>query len=201
MEARSRIGALQRERSLVDPSVLAFQCSPHHTNASLFPIVRQLEVVTGIRKLDTNAKRIGALEACLDRRHSDCSQYLSLLADLLGLKPDERCPALSLGASARRHLTIEALKFWCDFHRANCPLIVVFEYVQWIDPTSKLFLSRLTHWIQNCPALVIVTLRMDPSSEAEVLKRVGFCRVRTTPDLLMSLSARCTNSRMQKPRH
>ena len=174
MEARSRIGALQRERSLVDPSVLAFQCSPHHTNASLFPIVRQLEVVTGIRKLDTNAKRIGALEACLDRRHSDCSQYLSLLADLLGLKPDERCPVLSLGASARRHLTIEALKFWCDSHRANCPLIVVFEDVQWIDPTSKLFLSRLTHWIQNYPVLVIVTLRMDPPSEAEVLKRVGF---------------------------
>ncbi len=162
VEVRSRIAALQRERGLGEPSILAFQCSGHHTNTSLFPIVRRLEEVTAVRQLHTNVERIDALEACLDVSHSYCRQYLSLLAELLGLKPDERCPVLSLSPSERRHVTIEALRFWCESHRNNGSLVVVFEDIQWIDPTSKHFLSCLSRWAEERPVLIMVTLRADP---------------------------------------
>src|SRR5262249_762491 len=92
VEARSRIGVLQRERGLVEPAVLTFQCSPRHTNVPLFPVIRRLEEATAIHTFDTHAKRITALEASLDRRNSDNSKYFRLLADLLGLNAEEPFP-------------------------------------------------------------------------------------------------------------
>ena len=172
-EARLRIAALQRERGLVAPSMLVFQCSAHHTNAPLYPIVRGLEETTAIRKLGTNTERIDRLETCLDRRHAEFNQYLSVLVDLLGLKADERYPPLSTTPAEKRRLTIEALSVWCASLCAGRSLIIVFEDVQWIDPTSKLFLSRLSRWAKDNPALIMVTLRSDDAPGSDPLVQVG----------------------------
>src|SRR5262245_9401602 len=178
VEARSRICVLQRERGLVETAVLTFQCSPRHTNAPLFPVIRRLEEATAIHTFDTHAKRITALEASLARRNSDNSKYFRLLADLLGLNAEVPFPTVPLGPSERRHLTIEALKFWCESYRENRSLIIVFEDVQWIDPTSKLLLSRLVQWAKERTVLIIATMRPDRAPEADLLLQIGWIEPR-----------------------
>jgi tetratricopeptide (TPR) repeat protein len=177
-EARLRIAALQLERGLTAPSTLVFQCSAHHTNAPLYPIVRGLEEAAAIRQLGTNTERIDRLEACLDRRHTEFNRYLSVLVDLLGLKADERYPPLSITPAEKRRLTIEALSFWCASLCAGRSLLIVFEDVQWIDPTSKLFLSRLSRWAKDNPALIVATLRSDDAPDFDALVQVGLIESR-----------------------
>ena len=67
----------------------------------------------------------------------------------------------------KRHLTIEALVDWFADRGKDHAATIVFEDVQWIDPTSKLLLDRLANWAKNANALVAITLRTDSSSAAD----------------------------------
>ena len=73
----------------------------------------------------------------------------------------------------KRHLTIEALVDWFADRSKDHAATIVFEDVQWIDPTSKLLLDRLANWAKNAKALVVITLRTDSSSAAEEVLRVS----------------------------
>ncbi len=145
---------------------LVFQRSAHHTNAPLYPIVRGLEETTAIRKLgyqyraDRSVGNLPGSASCGVQPIPLCA-----LVDLLGLKADERYPPLSTTPAEKRRLTIEALSVWCASLCAGRSLIIVFEDVQWIDPTSKLFLSRLSRWAKDNPALIMVTLRSDDAPD------------------------------------
>jgi len=48
---------------------------------------------------------------------------------------------------------------------------IVFEDAQWIDPTSKLLLGRLTNWAKNANALIAITLRSNSGSGADRILR------------------------------
>ena len=100
-------------------------------------------------------------------------QSVSLIADLLGVELDDGHPAAAIGPTVKRHLTIEALVNWFADRSKDHAATIVFEDVQWIDPTSKLLLDRLANWAKNAKALVVITLRTDSSSAAEEVLRVS----------------------------
>ena len=50
-------------------------------------------------------------------------------------------------------------------------MTIVFEDVQWIDPTSKLLLARLVNWAKDARALIAITLRTDSRSSPDGLFR------------------------------
>jgi class 3 adenylate cyclase/tetratricopeptide (TPR) repeat protein len=165
-EVFARIQFTDRQSDGDTPSLLTFQCSPYHTNTPLYPIVRQLERLAGIGPSDQAREKFDKLQTLLGARHPAHCQTVSLLGDLLGLEPKKRLPPLTVDPKAKRHLIMEALKDWC----AQCTKdggLVVFEDVQWIDPTSKLFLNQLVTWAKIAPVLITITVRTDGSAHLE----------------------------------
>jgi class 3 adenylate cyclase len=173
-ELASRIWGMGRWRSDDTPRPLMFQCSPFHANAPLYPMIRQLERIAGIGRLDPQREKFDKLAALFGGHHPERPQGISLISDLLGLEPDERYPPPTVSAAVKRHLTIEALRDWCAFLAKDSPILIVFEDVQWIDPTSKLFLNRLVNWARNARVLITVTVRTDiGTSAATFLEEAG----------------------------
>ena len=166
-EVRARIRRRSRERDVDTPSPLIFQCSPYHANAPLHPIIRQLERLAQIKRSDAGREKLDKLETLLGGNDPEHCQTVSLFADLLGLEPNERDPHLAVSSTVKRHLTIEALRDWCASRSKDRALVIAFEDVQWIDPTSKLFLNRLVNWAKNARVLITITLRTDSITSAD----------------------------------
>ena len=172
-EACARIARRQEATDASSP--LIFQCAPYHANATLYPIIRRLTSLARIDRLDTDREKFDKLDILFGGPRPERRRTLALLAELLGLEPDERWSRLAVGPAEKRHLTIEALIDWCAAYPSDQALIMVFEDVQWIDPTSKLFVGRLADWAANARALIIITVRTDVGAGAATFFReAGF---------------------------
>jgi class 3 adenylate cyclase/predicted ATPase len=164
-ETCDRISNIELESGTPSPSMLCFQCSPYHSNTALYPVIRQLEQLASIDRREPGENKFAKLENVLKHWGIADSETLSLLADLCGIELDERFPALAIGPGERRQRTIEALKGWCKSLVADRPLLLIFEDLQWIDPTSRLLLNQLVDWAKAVPALIIATARADRLGE------------------------------------
>ena len=163
-EFQSRIEAVRHSTT---SRALVFQCSPYHTNAPLYPVARELERAAGIIGSDSNGDKFSKLLALVGNSKPEHYERASLLGDLLGV--DENRQSISpAGSAAKRHQIMAALLEWCLSDSGLNPLVIVFEDVQWIDPSSKLFLSQLAK-VKDTRVLIVVTLRTDDSHSPETL--------------------------------
>jgi class 3 adenylate cyclase/predicted ATPase len=140
---------------------LHHSCSPHHQNSAFFPIISQLEHAAGFNRDDPPEAKIDKLESLLLDVAADVSDAVPLFAALLGLAPSDRCPALERGAEQQKARTLAALMAQLEARSARQPVLVIFEDVQWIDPTTSEFLGLVIDRIQNLPVLLIITHRAD----------------------------------------
>ena len=168
VEAVERI----RQQGASAPTPVILQFSPYHSNAPLYPVVRYLLRLANIVAEDSPPAKLDKLTKLLGDSPAR-RQSVSLIADLLGVELDDGHPAAAIGPTVKRHLTIEALVDWYADRSKDHAATIVFEDVQWIDPTSKLLLDRLANWAKNAKALVVITLRTDSSSAAQEVLRVG----------------------------
>jgi predicted ATPase len=104
-----------------------------------------------------------------------------LLADMLSLPNDGRYPKFDLLPERQRQKTLEALTAQLEGLSRSTPVLMVFEDVHWIDPTSLETVSRTVERIRTLGALVIVTYRPEfdppwigrPYVTALTLNRLG----------------------------
>ena len=86
---------------------------------------------------------------------------VALIAELLGVPADERYPALAVSPQQKREMTLTALLDQLDGAAAQSPVLIVFEDVHWIDPTSLDLLDRMVARVANLPVLLVVTFRPE----------------------------------------
>jgi predicted ATPase len=88
-------------------------------------------------------------------------QDAALFAEMLSLPNDGRYPTLDLMPQQRRQRTLEALTTQLAGLASQHPVLMIFEDVHWIDPTSLEALKRSVDQIKALPALLIVTFRPE----------------------------------------
>jgi class 3 adenylate cyclase/predicted ATPase len=158
---KSRLTAALLEQLDAEPYTrLRYFCSPQHTDSALYPIIGQLERAAGLAHDDKPPARLDKLEALLDRT-STSTQDAALFTELLSLPNDGRFPALDLAPQDRRQRTLQALTAQVSRLAGQQPLLVIFEDVHWIDPTSLEVLDRTVDLVKTLPALLIVTFRPE----------------------------------------
>ena len=95
------------------------------------------------------ARRHAASEArqarCAAGAELNLSQDAALFAEMLSLPNDGRYPALELTPQQRRQRTLEALTAQIEALSRSNPVLMIFEDVHWIDPTS-LEVLRSQRW-------------------------------------------------------
>jgi predicted ATPase len=80
---------------------------------------------------------------------------------MLSLPDDGRYPKLELAPQQRRQRTLEALTMQIEALTRLNPVLMIFEDVHWIDPTSLEALGRAIDRIRTLGALLIITYRPE----------------------------------------
>ncbi|MGH6900635.1 MAG: AAA family ATPase, partial [Geminicoccaceae bacterium] len=158
---KSRIAmALQAQLEGRHHGVVRYQCLPYYRNSRLQPVIEELERTTGISRDDAPPARLEKLEAHLEEL-DPAGSMLQPLAALLSIPTEERGPSIRLAPERRKTKTLEALVQRLRAMAARRPLLVVFEDVHWIDPTSKELLERIVEGTRDAAVLVLITLRPE----------------------------------------
>src|ERR1700726_4510877 len=139
---------------------LRYFCSPQYTDSAFYPIIGQMERAAGLAHDDTAQAKLDKLDAVLAQT-STSKQDAALFAEMLSLPNDGRYPTLELTPEQRRQKTMEALTSQLAGLARQRLVLMIFEDVQWIDPTSLEVLGRTVDRIKTLTALLIVTFRPE----------------------------------------
>jgi class 3 adenylate cyclase/predicted ATPase len=139
---------------------LECSCSPQHADSALHPVITQLERAAGFAHDDDERVRLDKLDRLLARGDPSAENH-SLIADLLSLANDGRYPTLALEAQQRRQRTLAALLSQIEGLSREQPVLLIFEDLHWIDPTSLELLGRTVEHIRDLPVLLVLTFRPE----------------------------------------
>jgi predicted ATPase/class 3 adenylate cyclase len=139
---------------------LSYFCSPHHSNSALYPVINQLQRAAHFQPGDTSEQRLDKLDALLARTDTAVEDQ-GLLADLMSLPTGSRYPVLSLSPQARKEQTFAALIWQIGVATRSSPLLILWEDVHWIDPTSLELLQLIVDHVQTLPILLVVSFRPE----------------------------------------
>ncbi len=178
---KSRLTAALMEHLAPEPHTrLRYFCSPQHTDSALYPITSQMERAAGFAHEDTLQAKLDKLDTVLALSFTP-RQDAVLFAEMLSLPNDGRYPIVELAPQQRRQKTMEALTAQVEALSRTNPVLMIFEDVHWIDPTSLEALGRAVDRIRTFGVLLIVTYRPEfeppwigrPHVTALALNRLG----------------------------
>jgi class 3 adenylate cyclase/predicted ATPase len=158
---KSRIIAALEERLRGEPHFrLRCYCSPNRQDSPLHPSIDELGRRAAFGPDDPPARRLEKLTALLAGSHPPEGDT-EVIAGLMSL-PTNAAPARTcLSPQLRKQRILEALLRHVEGQARQRPVVLVFEDVHWIDPTSRDLLDLAVERIARLPVLLIVTCRPE----------------------------------------
>lgn len=158
---KSRLLAALQERLADEPHVaLRYFCSPHHQDSVLRPVIAQLEHAAGFARGDPPEAKLAKLKTLLTPA-SPPSEDVALLAELLSLPAGGRYAAPPLAPERKRERTFAALLRQLEKLATGGPVLLVFEDVHWIDPSTRELLELVVERAVRLPVLLLATFRPE----------------------------------------
>jgi class 3 adenylate cyclase len=139
--------------------VLEVYCSSYSATSTLFPVRTAIERWANMSSDGTDAERLARLEAALTDLGVDLAEIIPVLGVLLDLDLTGRYPVVELAPAQLRELLLERL---VDVVRAAAsarPFVMVFEDLQWADPTTLELLDRMAAATVRTRLLILGTAR------------------------------------------
>jgi class 3 adenylate cyclase/predicted ATPase len=158
---KSRLTVALLERLTAEPHMrLRYFCSPQHTDSALYPIISQVERAAGFTHDDASQVKLDKLDA-LSAQNSTPREDAALFAEMLSLPNDGRYPIFEIDPQQRRQKTLEAFTRQIEALSRSNPVLIVFEDVHWIDPTSFELLGRTVERLKTLRLLLVITHRPE----------------------------------------
>jgi len=139
---------------------LVYHCSPYHQNSALFPIIAHLLRAAGVDQGEDASNSEDKLATMLARAGADVAQDLPLFAMLLSI-PCERYSVPSLAPQQLKERTRGALFDHLKRLAQHRPVLVIFEDIHWIDPSSLELLSRVVDEAARLRIMLLATARPE----------------------------------------
>jgi class 3 adenylate cyclase/predicted ATPase/ABC-type transport system involved in cytochrome c biogenesis ATPase subunit len=156
---KSRLTAALLENIAREPHTrLRYFCSAHHTQSALSPFINQLQHAAGFKHSDSPKEKLSKLNALLAQSTHD-PEDVAILADLLALPVDDHYRFQDLTSQKRKEKTFAALLAQVDRLAARQPVLLIFEDVHWIDPSSLELLAATMEHVTQLRVLLLVTAR------------------------------------------
>jgi class 3 adenylate cyclase len=158
---KSRLtAALERRLREEQHLELRYFCSPYHQNSALYPVIAQLERAAAFEREDTPELKLDKLEALLASL-APIDEDIALLADLLSLPLPAHYPPLDFTPQLKREKVLHACARQIGALARRQPVLIVFEDLQWIDPTSRDLLHLIIERLEGWPVFLIATFRPE----------------------------------------
>jgi len=141
-------------------ATLVLQCSPIYSNTALYPITAFVESHAGLRQTDNARDKRRELRRFLERFPVQVDRLLPLFAALLTIDKTGAQDVAVDWRELRRQLS-DALIEHLRMLSAERSILIVFEDVQWIDPSSRELLDRTVRAIHDCRVMIVVVCRPD----------------------------------------
>jgi class 3 adenylate cyclase/predicted ATPase len=157
---KSRLTAALSEHIGTEPHTrLRYFCSPHHQDSALYPVIVQLERAAGFARDDGPETKLDKLGTLLGPAGEIGD--ISLLVELLSLPGGDRFKPLVLSPQRKKERTLAALLRQLEGLARTQPVLMIFEDLHWIDPTSREFLDLVLARIDHLPVLLVATFRPE----------------------------------------
>src|SRR5690242_11318780 len=157
---KSRLTAALSQHIETEPHTrLRYFCSPHDQDSALYPFIGQLERAAGFARDDTTATKLDKLEALIGDGAEPGD--LSLIAEMLSLSGGEHLPPLDLSPQRKKERTLAALLRQLQALARQQPVLMIFEDLHWIDPTSRELLDLTVEKLTSLPVLLVATYRPE----------------------------------------
>jgi class 3 adenylate cyclase len=140
---------------------LGYQCSPYHANSAFYPVISQLERAAEIRPQSDAEEKLDRLEALLRESSDALEEDVPLMAALLSIPLAERYSAIDVDAQEHKERTLEALVRQLEAFSAQRPILILFEDLHWVDPSTLELLDRLVERVEELPVLMLFTFRSE----------------------------------------
>lgn len=177
---KSRLGTAFADSLHDEPHLtIRLQCSPFHSNSVLYPFVQHLTAAAGFTRNDSALVQVEKLEAQLAIAGITQAQDLALMATLLDIKVDNRYPPLEMPPPAKLQMAEEVLlRYFIELASQvpvssteavlahyfkgmtkGRPLLLLFEDLHWIDPSSLELLDKLLGSVHFPHTMILMTAR------------------------------------------
>lgn len=190
------IGKSRITRAIIDDVVaddhlqVTYQCSPYHVESAFHPVIQQMSFAAGFHADDTPNQRLDKLEALLGGTH----EAMALAAGMMGINGTERYGALDLTPAQQRTKLMQMLIELLISQARKRPVLLVWEDLHWVDPTSLELIDLLLDAITDHSILVLSTARPTfdygfgghPSVTRLALNRLGH-------DMISAIAAKLTD--------
>lgn len=158
---KSRLTAALRDQlEGEDLTRLRYFCSPHHQDSAFYPYISQLQRAAGFEREDLAQKKLDKLESLLAPASAP-SEDVGLIAELLALPAASRYSLPPSTPQRKRENTFEALLRQLEALARQKPVLMIFEDLHWIDPSSRELLDRTIERLTTLPVLLLATFRPE----------------------------------------
>ncbi len=158
---KSRLAETLSQRIAVEPYIrLDYFCSPHHQDSALYPVISQVERAARFVRDDTVGRKLAKLNGYLAST-APPTEDVALVAELLALPSAGLAPPLDVSPRRRKEKTFEALLRQVGSIARQCPILMLFEDIHWIDPSSRELLDRTIAQMAAWPMLLVATFRPE----------------------------------------
>jgi hypothetical protein len=158
---KSRLTAALSQHIETEPHTrIRYFCSPHHQDSALYPFIGQRERAAGFTRNDTSATKLDKLEEALLGEAAEPGD-ISLIVEMLSLSGGERFPPLDLSPQRKKERILAALLRQLQALAGRQPVLMIFEDLHWIDPTSRELLDLAVEKITDLPVLLVATYRPE----------------------------------------
>lgn len=159
---KSRLVRHLRDRLAEDHyESIQFQCSPHHTNTALYPVMTYLRKAARLTGEDSSSEQWHKLQVLMADGGLNDRITVALLADLLSIQGDGQDQLLNVSPDKRKDMTLEALVQYLQRLADRSPVLLIVEDAHWLDPTTLDLMTRIIDRIRQMRVLLLITFRPD----------------------------------------
>ena len=159
---KSRLIAALQERLQSQPHVrIRYFCSPQYSDSALYPVINQLERAARFERGDEPAQKLVKLQNLLAPIVPQHAAEAALLADLLSIPRDGQHGLFEVDPQKRKEKTFDALFAQLRRLEQQRPVLMIYEDVQWIDPTTLELLALTVERAQHMRLLLVISARPE----------------------------------------
>ena len=153
------IGKSRITRAMIDSVAseehirLNYQCSPYHSDSSLYPAIQHLLQAAAIKLIDSNDDKLDKIEAIVGH------EVAPLIAAMMDFDGVARYGPIELEPQQQRARTLQALVEQLIQLSERQPVLMVFEDAHWIDATSLELLDLCLDQVATSRVLMLITAR------------------------------------------
>lgn len=140
---------------------LRLQCSPHHMQSALFPVIQQVERLADLAPADADETKLDKIERLLSLGTEQVHKAVPFVAEMISVPIASRYAPLGLTAHQVKAQTLFVLVEFLLGLSARRPVFCLLEDAQWIDPSTQELLDLLVARVEKARVLLVVTHRPD----------------------------------------